>query len=100
MAILTISLIITSLLFILSIISSLNQKNKEKIFSFECGFNPMSSPQAPFSIQFFKIILVFLIFDMEIIVVLPLPFFLPNTFKLIITIIIIVILLLTGLIFE
>uniref|UniRef100_A0AAU6PBK7 NADH-ubiquinone oxidoreductase chain 3 n=1 Tax=Amblyseiulella paraheveae TaxID=3049516 RepID=A0AAU6PBK7_9ACAR len=49
--------------------------SNEKLLSFECGFNSFLQPLSPFSIQFFKILLIFLLFDMEIIVILPFCFF-------------------------
>lgn len=47
--------------------------NKEKLCSFECGFNSFNLYREFFSIQFFKILLIFLLFDIEIIVILPFP---------------------------
>nr|YP_010363730.1 NADH dehydrogenase subunit 3 [Menacanthus cornutus]UNZ12997.1 NADH dehydrogenase subunit 3 [Menacanthus cornutus] len=38
---------------------------------FECGFEPMFNTRTPFSNQFFQITIVFLIFDLEIIMFLP-----------------------------
>nr|ALO64848.1 NADH dehydrogenase subunit 3 [Andrena flavipes]UPX88739.1 NADH dehydrogenase subunit 3 [Andrena flavipes] len=46
-------------------------KNRKKMTPFECGFNPLTSPRLPFSIQFFLITLMFLIFDIEIILIIP-----------------------------
>nr|YP_011036725.1 NADH dehydrogenase subunit 3 [Xestocephalus limpidissimus]WRK21329.1 NADH dehydrogenase subunit 3 [Xestocephalus limpidissimus] len=45
--------------------------DKEKMSPFECGFNPMSFSRVPFSIHFFIISVLFLIFDIEIIIILP-----------------------------
>lgn len=59
--------------FILSIIICtasylLSQKNpdKEKVSVYECGFDPFHSPGEPFSIRFFLIAILFLVFDLEI----------------------------------
>ncbi|KAG5335130.1 NU3M oxidoreductase, partial [Acromyrmex heyeri] len=52
--------------------------NQEKISSFECGFNPLSNARLPFRIQFFIISLIFLIFDIEIALLLPLIYLSSN----------------------
>nr|YP_010271137.1 NADH dehydrogenase subunit 3 [Anchon yunnanense]UKB86902.1 NADH dehydrogenase subunit 3 [Anchon yunnanense] len=43
----------------------------QKMSPFECGFNPMSSKRLPFSIHFFMIAIIFLIFDVEIVIIMP-----------------------------
>nr|YP_009905731.1 NADH dehydrogenase subunit 3 [Nylanderia flavipes]QGW36360.1 NADH dehydrogenase subunit 3 [Nylanderia flavipes] len=66
---LILSLLIMMLNFLISIKSL---KNREKISPFECGFDPLSNSRIPFSIQFFIISLIFLIFDIEITMLIPL----------------------------
>nr|YP_009710893.1 NADH dehydrogenase subunit 3 [Ptilonyssus chloris]QGA47496.1 NADH dehydrogenase subunit 3 [Ptilonyssus chloris] len=46
---------------------------KNKLTLFECGFDMMSNTRIPFSIHFFKICLIFIIFDIEVIMILPIP---------------------------
>nr|QIA44520.1 NADH dehydrogenase subunit 3 [Macridiscus semicancellata] len=58
----------------LSLSSFLSQKwryEKEKLTSFECGFDPMSSSRTPFSLRFFLLALLFLVFDLEMLLLFP-----------------------------
>nr|AJF93959.1 NADH dehydrogenase subunit 3 [Hertwigia falcifera] len=43
----------------------------EKISIYECGFDPLNTPRLPFSIKFFLIGILFLIFDLEISYIFP-----------------------------
>nr|AVJ52425.1 NADH dehydrogenase subunit 3 [Sphaerocoris annulus] len=59
------------LMILCTIISKSSIMDREKMSPFECGFDPMSSSRSPFSIQFFLIAVLFLIFDIEIAILLP-----------------------------
>nr|YP_009948653.1 NADH dehydrogenase subunit 3 [Arma custos]QOH97834.1 NADH dehydrogenase subunit 3 [Arma custos] len=65
---LTISII---MMIMCTLISKTSEKDREKMSPFECGFDPKSSARTPFSIQFFLIAVLFLIFDIEIAIMLP-----------------------------
>nr|QYF09658.1 NADH dehydrogenase subunit 3 [Ptilocnemus lemur] len=74
------SLMITIILItICSLISKKSNLDREKMSPFECGFDPKSSSRIPFSIQFFLIGILFLIFDIEIVIILPMIITLKHT---------------------
>lgn len=61
------------LILINSIISKKNFLTREKPSVFECGFDPKSSARISFSLQFYLISIIFLIFDVEITLIIPIP---------------------------
>nr|YP_011036790.1 NADH dehydrogenase subunit 3 [Macropsidius duuschulus]WRK21472.1 NADH dehydrogenase subunit 3 [Macropsidius duuschulus] len=64
-------LITLTIIILINLISIKSISDKEKLSPFECGFNPMSKKRMPFSIHFFLIAAIFLIFDVEIIIMIP-----------------------------
>jgi NADH-quinone oxidoreductase subunit A len=59
------------LLIFASIFGAYFEKDREKLSSYECGFNAFGEAQIKFDVKFFVVGLLFLIFDVEIIFLLP-----------------------------
>jgi len=48
-----------------------HRPTKEKLTTYECGENPEGSPWVKFNIRFYVVALIFLIFDVEVVLLIP-----------------------------
>lgn len=71
--IIIISTVLSLALITISFWLPLNNPDSEKLSPYECGFDPLGSARLPFSIRFFLIAILFLLFDLEIALLLPTP---------------------------
>nr|YP_026097.1 NADH dehydrogenase subunit 3 [Habronattus oregonensis]AAT02496.1 NADH dehydrogenase subunit 3 [Habronattus oregonensis] len=76
-----------------------NMMDMESVSSYECGFEPNSYTRMFFSYRFFLISILFIIFDVEISLMLPVPFLMENEIGLWIFIMFLMVLIL-GLLYE
>nr|AYN50367.1 NADH dehydrogenase subunit 3 [Litostylus pudens] len=64
-------MIMIILVMILNLTAKKTFSDREKNSPFECGFDPKNSARMPFSLQFFLIAVIFIIFDVELTLLLP-----------------------------
>lgn len=97
------SIIIPALVFFLStfLYHRIN-KDRNKLSPFECGFDPNNQARLPFSTRFFLLAIIFIVFDIEVVLIIPIPLLIVSTlsYQFIIIFILFLLILLLGLIHE
>jgi NADH:ubiquinone oxidoreductase subunit 3 (subunit A) len=64
--------ILVVILLMLNVFLAANRPDSEKVTAYECGFSPIyGQTRAPFSIQYYLVGILFLIFDLEILLLYP-----------------------------
>jgi len=65
------SFLLSSILIIISFIASSDFVEQEKLSTYECGFNPFEDARKTYDIKFYVVAMVFIIFDVEVALLLP-----------------------------
>ena len=65
--------VVLCLLFLLIrlLVGKIGFNDREKRSCYECGFEPMGPTRVPFSVRFFLVAVIFLVFDLEVVLLFP-----------------------------
>ena len=63
--------VIVIALLLLNLFFAASKPNEEKLTTFECGFSPVEQARQKFSIHFYLVGILFLVFDLEVLLLFP-----------------------------
>jgi len=93
--------LLVGLLMSLNVLLSITRPDAEKLSPYECGFSPLGDARQQFSVIFYLVALIFLVFDLEILFLFPFAVVLYEAFLPAFWVAILFLLLLTiGFIYE
>jgi NADH:ubiquinone oxidoreductase subunit 3 (subunit A) len=73
-----IAVAISTIIVVASYIFAVQTPDSAKLSSYECGFDPMGSPRQQFEIRFFLVGILFIVFDIEVTLILPFALVISN----------------------
>nr|YP_004222743.1 NADH dehydrogenase subunit 3 [Glaucocystis nostochinearum]ADW83115.1 NADH dehydrogenase subunit 3 [Glaucocystis nostochinearum] len=79
---LSISIILSVVIFGLSYFVASQRADSEKVSAYECGFNPFDDARNTFDIRFYLVSILFIIFDLEVAFLFPWALTLSKTYLL------------------
>jgi NADH-ubiquinone oxidoreductase chain 3 len=62
---------IVIVLLVLNLFFATSKPNEEKLSTFECGFSPVEQARQKFSVHFYLVGILFLVFDLEVLLLFP-----------------------------
>lgn len=70
-SVITIVLALSAIIITLVYVISPKAPTGEKLSGYECGFEPFSDARATFDIHFYLVAIIFIVFDIEVLFLLP-----------------------------
>lgn len=65
------ALILSGIVFLISFVLAIQDPDSEKTSAYECGFEPFEDARNKFDVRFYLVAILFLIFDLEIAILVP-----------------------------
>jgi len=63
--------VLVAVLLVVNQLLAVNKPDSEKVSPYECGFSPLGDARSKFSVQFYLVAILFIIFDLEVLFLFP-----------------------------